>query len=42
MSSFLSKIGLCGYKRIIDNEVDVRIVGVEKLDNVSNIRVVQK
>lgn len=38
----LSKVLLCIDKAVIDDEVDVRVVGVEELDDVSQVRVVQK
>ena len=39
---FLSEISLRGHEGVIDNEVDVRIVAVEELDNVRDIRMVQE
>ena len=39
---FLSKILLCIDKTVIDDEVDVRVVGVKELDDVPQVRVVQK
>ena len=30
------------HEAVVDDEVDVRVVGVEELDNVSQVRVVQK
>ena len=38
----LSKVLLCIDKAVIDDEVDVRVVGVKELDNVSQVGVVQK
>ena len=38
----LSKVLLCIDKAVIDDEVDVRVVGVKELDDVPQVRVVQK
>ena len=35
VSSFLTEIGFCCHKGVIDNEVDVRVVGIKELDDVS-------
>ena len=38
----LSKVLLCIDKAVIDDEVDVRVVGVKELNDISQVRVVQK
>ena len=38
----LSKVLLCIDKAVIDDEVDVRVVGVEKLHYIRDVRIIQK
>ena len=40
--SLLPKVGLRCHEGVVDNEVDVGVVAVEKLDNVRDIGIVQK
>ena len=42
VGSFLSEVLLRVHEGIVDNEVDVRVVGVEELDDVGHIGIIQE
>ena len=42
VGALLPQVGLRGHERVVDDEVDVGVVGVEELDDVTHIRIVQE